>query len=156
VATAFTQWADRVAPAPWLAKPLLMLTAAAVFFAGGIGVRWLGVPAVWRAVRGNMGSESTAAIWRLLAWTVVAGIAIPFVLVTEPYNDTLQFYQTGLYPLWVFAAAALMALVRKDRTLGRVVIAAAIAVSLPSSVHYLSRKWHDSERPALARLTKTE
>jgi hypothetical protein len=27
---------------------------------------------------------------------------------------------------------------------------------LPSSVHYLSRKWHDSERPALARLTKTE
>jgi len=92
----------------------------------------------------------------LIAWVVVAGIAIPFVLVTEPYNDTLQFYQVGLYPLWIFVAATLIALAGKDRTLGSVAIAAAIAVSLPSSVHYLSRKWHDNARPALAALTKTE
>jgi hypothetical protein len=137
-----------------LPRPIYLLAATLLFFAGGLGVRWIGVPRVWRAIRGI--TDPHAATWRLIAWVVVAGIAIPFVLVTEPYNDTLQFYEVGLYPLWIFAAAALMALVRKDRTLGRVVIAAAIAVSLPSSLHYLSRKWHDSERPALATLTKTE
>lgn len=137
-----------------LPRPIYLLAATVLFFAGGLGVRWIGVPRVWRAIRGVQ--DPHAATWRLIAWVVVAGIAIPFVLVTEPYNDTLQFYQVGLYPLWIFIAAALMALVRKDRTLGRVAVAAAIAVSLPSTVHYLSRKWHDGERPALTGLTKTE
>jgi hypothetical protein len=137
-----------------LPRPIYLLAATVLFFAGGLGIRWMGFPRVWRAIRG--GADPHAATWRVIAWVVVAGIAIPFVLVTEPYNDTLQFYQVGLYVLWIFTAAALMGLVRKDRTLGSVAIAAAIAVSLPSSVHYLSRKWHDGERPALAGLTKME
>ena len=137
-----------------LPRPIYLLAATALFFAGGLGIRWVGLGRVWRAICGLQ--DAHAAAWRMIAWVVVAGIAIPFVLVTEPYNDTLQFYQVGLYPLWIFTAVALIALVRKDRALGSVAIAAAIAVSLPSSVHYLSRKWHDNARPALAGLTKTE
>src|SRR5205085_78641 len=92
---AFTRWAARSAPTPWMATPLLIVAATGLFFAGGIGVRWLGVPALWRALRGRMPEDT--AIWRLIAWATVAGVAIPFALVTEPYNDTLQFYQVGLY-----------------------------------------------------------
>jgi hypothetical protein len=137
-----------------LPRPVSLLAATALFFAGGLGIRWIGLPRLWRSVRGR--ETPNAGTWRLLGWGAVAGIAIPFALVTEPYNDTLQFYQVGLYLLWIFTAVTLMALLRKSRALGSAAIALAIAVSLPSSVHYLSRKWNDSQRPALAGLTKAE
>ena len=151
---AFTSWANGIAPVPWLAKPILAIAATALFFAGGIGVRWLGVPPVWRAMRGRIVDDQ--ATWRLLAWAVVAGILIPFVLVTEPYNDTLQFYQTGLYLLWIFTAVTLMALVWKNRVVGSAVVVLALAVSLPSSLHYLERRWSDNQRPPLVGLTRKE
>ena len=151
---AFTAWAARTAPAPWLARPLLILAATVLFFAGGIGVRWLGVPALWRALRGRMPHDT--AIWRLLAWTTVAGIAIPFVLVTEPYNDTLQFYQAGLYVLWLFVAVTLSRISARNRVLGAAAIALAIATSLPSSVHYLQRRWTDTDRSPLVGITRME
>jgi hypothetical protein len=163
---AFTGWANRVAPAPWMAKPILVSAATALFFAGGIGVRWLGLPALWRALRGTMGSDPmtidvtgsdpVTAVWRLLAWTTLAGIAIPFVLVTEPYNDTLQFYQTGLFVLWFFTAVTLTRLVTHRRAAGTAAILLAVVLSLPSSVHYLHRRWTDSDRGPLVGLTRAE
>jgi hypothetical protein len=150
----FTQWAERLAPVESM-RPLIVLFAATVlFFAGGLGIRWLGLPGVWRGLRGLVPADGAA--WRLLAWGVVAGIAIPFVLVTEPYNDTLQFYQVGLYLLWIFTAAALMTLVRRNPSLGMAATVAAFALSLPSSAHYLSRKWSDNQRPPLATLSGAE
>jgi hypothetical protein len=154
LADAFTRWANQAAPLPWLAKPLLLLAATLVFFAGGIGARWLGIPPLWRALRGRMPEDTV--MWRLLGWTAVAGVAIPFVLVTEPYNDTLQFYQTGLYILWVFAALAMTRLVAGNRTAGTAVVVVAIAVSLPSSFHYLHRRWTDDQRAPLVGLTRAE
>lgn len=151
---AFTNWSARIAPVPWLAKPLLLLAATALFFAGGLGIRWLGLPAVWRALHGRVREDR--AMWHLLGWSVVAGLAIPFVLVTEPYNDTLQFYQTGLYLLWVFTAVALMALLARNRMVGTAAIVLALGVSLPSSLHYLARAWTDDERPPLAGLSRAE
>ena len=137
-----------------LPRPVALLAATALFFIGGLGIRWMGWPRVWRAVRGREANHT--GTWRLLGWGVLAGVGIPFVIVTEPYNDTLQFYQVGLYLLWIFTAATLMAMVRRNRALGSAAVALAIAVSLPSSVHYLARKWNDNRRPALAGLTKTE
>jgi len=137
-----------------MAKPLLVVAATLLFFAGGIGVRWIGVPPLWTALRGRM-PENTMT-WRILGWTTLCGIAIPFVLVTEPYNDTLQFYQTGLYVLWLFTAAGLSKLVGGSRTRGAAAIVLALAASLPSSVHYLNRRWTDADRPALVGLTRIE
>jgi hypothetical protein len=162
---AFSRWAGRVAPAPWMAKPLMLCAATGLFLAGGLGIRWLGVPGVWRALRGSAlrGSDPMAKgvtgsdpVWRLLAWTTVAGIAIPFVLVTEPYNDTLQFYQVGLYIAWIFTAAALTRFAARRPVAGIAAIAVAIALSLPSSVHYLQRRWTDATRPPLVSLTRAE
>lgn len=142
---AFTNLASHLSPWPPLRTPLFLLLATLVFLTIGIGVRWLGAPGVWRAIR--HGGREDAAAWRLLGWGVVAGIAVPFVLATEPYVDTLQFYVTGLYLMWIFAAASLVAFARARPRLGVAAVGVAIAVSLPSSVHYLSRRWADQERP---------
>jgi hypothetical protein len=151
---AFTTWSDRIAPIEFLRRPIFYLATSALFFAGGLGIRWIGFPGVWRAIRGRWKSNSGA--WRLLGWGVATGIGMPFVLVTEPYNDTLQFYQVGLYLLWIFTAAALMSIVSRNRALGAAVVALAILVSMPSSVQYLHRKWNDHTGEALSALTRGE
>jgi len=150
----FTSWSQRLSAHPMVAHVWLVTAATVVFFLGGFGIRWLGLPAVWQGLRGRAAADTTA--WRLLAWTVVAGVAIPFVLVTEPYNDTLQFYQTGLYVLWIFTAVVLVRILKTRGVAAVLVIAVLIGLSLPSSLHYLARRWTDKERPALAGLTKVE
>jgi len=151
----FTQAANRIAPAMVLRRPLYLLMATAVFLAIGPGVRWIGAGGVWRAMF-NRRADGDSAGWRLLAWTVVAGVGVPFILVTDPYVDTLQFYQTGLYVLWVFTALALVDVATRRPLAGACLIAAVVAVSLPSSLHYLQLKWTDNRRPPLASLTAGE
>jgi hypothetical protein len=146
--------AVHVSPLPWLRQPVFLLLATALFFAGGLGIRWFGVPGIWRAVRGETGRD--AAAWKVLGWTAVAGVAIPFVLVTDPYVDTLQFYQTGLYVLWIFTAIALVKFARGHGPIGAAAIAVAVAVSLPSSIHFLAMKWTDARRDPLAEITRGE
>jgi hypothetical protein len=92
----------------------------------------------------------------VLAWTVVAGLAVPCVLTTVPYVDTLQFYLAGLYIMWIFAAAALVAFARRHPGWGRVAIAAALALSFPASGHYLAWKWTERERPPRMAMTRSE
>ena len=151
---AFATAAAHVAPWTTLRTPVFLLLATIVFLAGGMGVRWIGVPAVWRAIRWPEGQQ--AASWRLLAWVVVAGIAIPFVIATDPYVDTLQFYLTGLYVLWIFTAAALVGLLRTRPAIGGLAVALVLALSLPSSLHYLAWKWTEATRPARASLSPGE
>jgi hypothetical protein len=147
-----------------LRQPVFLLLATGLFFLGGLGVRWFGLPGVWRGLRGtdeHLGTLAPwhvgdASAWRLLAWTSAAGILIPFVLVTDPYVDTLQFYQTGLYVLWIFTAAALVGFARTHPGLGAAAIAVAIAASLPSSIHFLQIKWTDDRREPRASLSRGE
>jgi hypothetical protein len=146
--TDLTAWLEglvnRVMPVPPLRPALFLLAATLIFFAGGLGIRWLGLRRVWRAIALNEGDAPAG--WRLIAWVTVVGVLLPFALVTDPYVDTLQFYQTGLYMLWIFTAAALVAFARAHPRPGAVVIAAAVLVSLPSSIHFLQTKWTDNER----------
>jgi hypothetical protein len=144
---------------PW-ALPrtvLFVVLSTAFFFAIGAGVRLVGAPGVWRAIRRQPvvdGLNSSA--WSLLGWTVVAGVVIPMGLATEPYVDTLNFYVTGLYVLWIFAAAALVAFARTHPRAGAVAAAVAIALTLPSSTYYLERRWSDRERPPRVDLSASE
>lgn len=150
----FTSLANRLAPWTWLERPMFLLMATVPFLLVGPGIRWIGAPGVWRAIRGRGGSD--AAAWRLLAWCVVSGVVIPFVLVTDPYVDTLQFYQTGLYVLWIFAGVALARFIRSHRTMGVVTAVIVVALALPSSVHFLAMKWTDGRRPPLVSLSASE
>jgi len=149
-------WLDaavaHVMPIAGLRRPLLLLAATALFFVGGLGVRWIGLPGVWRALRRQMPQDATA--WSVAAWCVAAGILLPFVLVTDPYVDTLQFYQAGLYLLWIFTAAALMRIARPS--LRTAAIAAVLLVSLPTTIHFLHMKWTDDRREPRARVSRGE
>lgn len=151
---AFENVAHRLAPWPAIEALVVLALATPIFFLVGVGVRWVGAPGIWRAVRRNAGPD--AAAWRLLGWGVVAGLAIPCVLRTDPYVDSLQFYLTGLYLMWIFTASALVALARTRSIAGSIAIALAIAVTLPSSVHYLHRRWTDQQRPPRASLSRHE
>jgi hypothetical protein len=166
---AFSDLAARLAPLAALERPLFLLLATALFLAVGMGIRWVGVSRIWRSIRGTTGADVSGitgvpgntddacrAAWRLLAWTAVAGIAVPFVLVTVPYNDTLQFYQTGLYVASIFAASALADFARRHGAVGKLAVAVALVLSLPSSLHYLAMKWTDNQRPPLVGLGPSE
>jgi hypothetical protein len=155
LADAFARAAERVAPLASLRTAAFLAMATVVFFAIGIGVRWLGLPGVWRAIRAR-DADGDAASWRLLGWVVVAGIAIPLVIATEPYIDTLQFYLTGLYILWIFTAAALVRFAATRPKAGALAIAAALALAFPASGHYLAWKWTEQQRPPRVMLTRSE
>src|SRR5262249_57245188 len=71
----FLREARRLAPTPSLRTPLFVLLATIVFLLVGIGVRWLGVPAMWRAVRAQGGGGAGGG--GLLALPGGAGPALP-------------------------------------------------------------------------------
>ncbi len=146
--------AARLMPVEFLRRPLILFGATVVFLLVGTGVRWLGAPGVWRALRGRV--DADVAPWRLLGWLVVAGIGISFVLTTQPYVDTINFYLTGLYIMWIFTAAALVRFARAHGTAGWLAAGLAVALTLPSSIHFWARKWRDDTRPPRASITHGE
>jgi hypothetical protein len=150
----FEKVAASLAPIAQLRQPIVLLLATGLFFAGGLGMRWFGLAGVWRAIRRQSGED--VAAWRVLAWTAIAGILIPFVLVTDPYVDTLQFYQTGLYVLSFFTAVALVWFAAAHRWIGILAVSLVIGSSLPSSIHFLKMKWTDDRREPRAVLSRGE
>jgi hypothetical protein len=150
--------ATRLAGDGLLHTVLVVAPATVLFFVGGLGVRSAGVADVCRVVDPR---SVERPIWRFLGWTVVAGVAIPFVIVTEPYHDTLQFYQTALYVMWIFAARSILRVAEGSSGRGGTIRTAAIvglalAAALPSSVHYLFEKHGDGPNHTRARLTRSE
>jgi hypothetical protein len=143
----------RVAESGSLHTALVLAIATILFFAGGLGVRWAGVA---RVVRAADPRSTERPVWRLLAWTAIAGVLIPFVIVTQPYHDTLQFYQTGLYVLWIFASAAIIDWGRGRTVRTAALVAIAIAAAIPSSIHYLIEKHGDGPNHPRVQLTRSE
>ena len=163
----FDALAARVMPIEALRTPLMLTVATVIFLVIGTGIRWFGAPGVWRAIGaapafarlsalGEAGVDADVPAWRLLAWCVVAGLGIPFVLTTQPYVDTINFYLTGLYVMWIFTAAALVRFAQRHGTLGRVAAVLAVLAVLPSSVHFWVRKWNDATRPPRASISHGE
>jgi hypothetical protein len=105
----------------------------------GQGYRLMAFPEIIRTLLGGH-----RPIERLCAWMVVAGVTIPFVIVTIPYHQTLHFYQMALFLLPVFVARVLSRLSPGVRELA---VAATLLVAAPTTSHYLWRKWTDEQRP---------
>jgi hypothetical protein len=63
---------------------------------------------------------------------------------------------TGLYVMWIFAASALVTFAARHRRIAVVALPLAIALTLPSSLHYLERRWTDRERPPRVDLSGAE
>src|SRR5262249_19750871 len=129
---------------------IVLTLATLLFFLGGLGVRWAGVGGVLRDAW-----SPSAGFWRVLAWIVIAGVAIPFVIVTDPYHDTLQFYQTALFILWAFAARAVIEWHVPPRCRA-LLVTVVIGLAIPSSIHYVVEKSGDGPNHPLVRIGPSE
>jgi hypothetical protein len=130
-----------------LAAVLGIVAANVLFFTAGLGVRLAGIGGVWRSLRA---APQEPTIWKLLAWTIVIGGAIPLVVVTEPYHQTFMWTQASLFLLWIFVARfALTPTAGAARFTASTASAACLIViaAIPSTVHYLDAKWSDSGPP---------
>jgi len=127
----------------WPAPAFAMLGANVVFFVGGLGLRWLGVPAVCRALV----AQNEPPIWCLMAWMIVAAVLSPVVLMTHPYHQTFQFFHVALFVLWIFVARAVFAWGCGHPARQIAIVAVVILCAIPSTLHYLNVKWHDDQHP---------
>jgi hypothetical protein len=153
----FTRAAAALGATGRLQHVIVLALATPLFLFGGFGVRWLGVPRILRSAR-RRGTETFAArvengtVWPVLAWTIIAGVLVPFVVVTDPYQDSIQFYQTSLFLMWIFTGVALATwAARRSRATAAAAVALVFALAVPSSIHYLDVKW--GEGPAHPLLT---
>lgn len=128
----------------WPATLLPMVAANILFVVGGIGVRLIGAPAVWRAL---WPGEESQPVWSMMAWMIVVGVVSPFFLISQPYHQTFQFLQLSLFLLWIFAARAVFLVTDGHAWQRAAVVAAVVMAALPSTVHYLQVKWHDDRQP---------
>ncbi len=106
----------------------------AIFFLFGLGVRCLGLPAVWRSLLGRQPEP----LWTVLAWAVVVGLLVPTVVTIIPHPDELQPYQLALFLLWPFTIAGVMP---RDRAPGWgrwALVAVLVAAALPVTIHYFA------------------
>jgi hypothetical protein len=85
-----------------------------------LGLRALGLPAAWRALRAGPLAAAVAAALALSGWP----LALFFSIRADPaYDESFYFLQASGLVLWLFALPALLALARRSRLL-----AAALAV----------------------------
>jgi hypothetical protein len=109
---------------------------AIVWIATGLGLRWLGVPAAFRAL-GRPGPASAAAVMALVGWPV--GLLVRISPRGEPsFNDAFYFLEAAGAFLWIFTAQALAA--RAERRPRALVLALAAALAVPGTVEFVLRK----------------
>ncbi len=118
---------------------LSIIVANVLFVVGGLGARLIALPGLWRILKG----KDAGSVWRLLAWTIVAGAAFPLVVVTEPNHQTFHTYHTSLFLLWIVAARDVLRWTRHSWWARGLLVAAVLIAALPSTVHYLRLKWTD-------------
>jgi hypothetical protein len=126
----------------WMNVVMPIVVANVLFVLGGIGLRLLGVPRVWRALRPR---SDERPIWRLMAWMIVGGAMSALVVVTQPYHQTFQCFHVSLYLLWIFVAKTVLERTALLPARRLVAVGVVMLLAVPSTFHYLGVKWHDDE-----------
>ncbi len=124
-------------PTGWMT----LTVATAIFLVGGLGLRVLGL---WRVCASALGREPVRR-WTPLAWVVILGVTIPFVVAVAPFPNSIQAYQLALFALWPFAAAVVWPVHARSSFWRWAASVALVAGSLPVTVHY-ARVAHDASR----------
>jgi len=127
---------------------LVLAVGTVIFLVGGIGARWLGLAAVARSAIGR----ASITEWTPLAWVVILGIAMPFVIAIAPYPNSIQTYEFGLFLMWPFAVAVIWPPGARMSARRWMATATLIAASVPGTAHYLFATHTASSRPPLAAL----
>lgn len=135
-------FASRLTDDPLAQLILIGIAGTPLFLIGGLGFRLAGVPGLWRALR-RPGDERP--IVRVMAWAIVGAVAIPFFVTSVPYHETMQVHQFALFLLPIFVARAIVRDGRPWRTAAATI--GLLAIAVPSTAHFVARKWTDESRP---------
>jgi hypothetical protein len=122
---------------------LLALVGLPVFLVGSLGLRVIGLPAVFRAIRMH---ERASALRFLLAAFALLGIGATLVLEINiasgrAYDNSAWFYVQSKYIAWIFAVECIWRRLGSAKagwqTLGLI---GAVTFSSPSTLQYLGRQ----------------
>ena len=109
-----------------------------------LGLRALGLPAAWRALREGSLAASVAAGLALSGWP----LALLFSIRADPaYDESFYFLQASGLVLWLFALPALVALGGRSRVLAA---ALAVAALLPAAEFVAAKARQEPERVSAA------
>ncbi len=112
---------------------LILVAACVLFLIGGLGTRLIGLAGVVRAAAGSRAMRD----WLPMAWMILVGIALSFVLVINPFPNSIQTYLLALFLLWPFAVRVIWPR-HAGHTLARwLATAALVALSVPATLHYV-------------------
>lgn len=118
-----------------------LLAWAVAWLVASLGVRLFGLPAAARALRSGPGLGAALSAMALAGWPagLLFRVSAPAVLPGEPLvNDAAYLVEQSGPLLWIFTAAALSDFAR---TPGRRVLAGvALALALPSTLHFAVKK----------------
>jgi hypothetical protein len=126
------------------AAGLAFLASGLAWTVLSLGLRALGLPAAWRALRADVLAPAVAAALALAGWP----LALFFSIRADPaYDESFYFLQASGLVLWLFAAPAAVALGRRSRALGLVV---AVAALLPAAEFVVRKAAQEPERVSTA------
>jgi hypothetical protein len=114
---------------------------AVLWLAASLGLRVLGLPYAVKALRHGPAVTAALGVMALAAWPLglLFRVSAPEVLVGQRIiNDAAYVIEEGGPILWIFTAIALAELATIRRSVGVLVLAAALA--LPSTVHFVVKK----------------
>jgi hypothetical protein len=136
--------------------PALALWAL-VWLAASLGLRMLGVPAAIRAAAGPSAPARIMAFMALSAWPLglLFRVSAPRTLPGQkPFNDAYVLIEQGGPLLWIFTVIALAPLAAGPRVRRVAVIAAAAALSLPSTLQFVRKKAAEPPDPMPAGIVR--
>jgi hypothetical protein len=121
-------------------RGLALALSGAAWLVLSLGLRVVGVPGAWRALRGGDEPLSTLGALALVGWPIAFFTSIT----ADPaYDESFYFLQASGLALWLLAAAPLAAAARRSRVTGAVVLFACL---LPTAELVVRRAIREPER----------
>jgi hypothetical protein len=101
------------------ARGLALVLSGIAWLVLSLGFRALGVPDAWRALRGGDGPMAALGALALVGWPIAF---VTTVTVDPAYDESFYFLQASGLALWLFAVPALVAVARRSRVTGAVLL----------------------------------
>ncbi|HET8647183.1 MAG TPA: hypothetical protein VFO85_16930, partial [Vicinamibacteria bacterium] len=121
---------------------LVLLLSAVAWVAASFGLRLVGIPDAWRAIRGGPAALRALGVMALAGWPIALLLRVspPETLPGQKaFNDAYVLIEQSGPLLWIFTASALARLAGQGRR-RRLVLAGAAALALPATLQFAVKK----------------
>jgi hypothetical protein len=118
------------------ARGLALALSGIAWLVLSVGLRAVGVPGAWRALRRGDGPLAALGALALVGWPIAF---FTTVTVDPAYDESFYFLQASGIALWLFAAPALAAVARRSRVAGVALLAVCLLPTAELVVRRASR-----------------